>query len=71
MTGSTQAQRDYISDMLNRIGVEAAYQAGAITCDMAVNQGFGGGFRTPREAARHCHSKQVASQTISALRELQ
>lgn len=67
---STQPQRDYIASLLNRIGVEEAYEAGAITVDMAVDQGAGGGFRTPREVARHCHTKQTASQVIGALKEL-
>lgn len=67
---STQAQRDYITSLLSRIGVEAAYQAGALTYHQANDQGRRGGFRTPREVARHCNSKAIASQTISALKAL-
>ena len=67
---STQAQRDYITSLLERIGVEAAYRAQAITVDMALDQGARGGYRTPREVARHCRTKAVASKVITALKAL-
>ena len=67
---STQAQRDYITSLLNRIGVKEAFEAKAITLNMAINSGAEGGYRTPREVARHCHSKQTASQVITNLKAL-
>ena len=67
---STQAQRDYITSLLTKIGVETAYKAGALTIDQAIDQGQRGGFRTPREAARHCKSKMSASAAITKIKEL-
>ena len=67
---STQAQRDYITSLLERIGVEAAYKAKAITFDMALDQGVRVGYRTPREVARHCHTKATASKVITALKAI-
>lgn len=67
---STQAQRDYITSLLARVGVEQAYRAGALTIDQAIDQGARGGFRTGRDVARHCASKATASAVITALRGL-
>lgn len=70
-SNSTQAQRDYIASLIERNGgVEVCYKAKALTYDQAVNQGAGGGYRTPREAARHCNSKKTASETINRLKIL-
>lgn len=68
--GSTQAQRDYITSLVGRIGVPEALAAGAITTDMAINSGGQGGFRTARDVARHCSSKATASKVITALKEM-
>lgn len=67
---STQAQRDYITSLLNRIGVEAALKAGAITVDMAIDGSTGTEYRTPREVARHCNSKRTASDVIGKLKAM-
>lgn len=64
---STQKQRDFITSLCARIGVEAAYKAGALTFDQAIDQGAQGGFRSPREVAQHSKSKALASQTITKL----
>lgn len=64
---STQKQRDFITSLCERIGVEAAYKAGALTIDQAIDQGVKGGYRSPREVARHCSSKTAASAAITSL----
>ncbi|MCL2471313.1 MAG: hypothetical protein FWF25_06185 [Propionibacteriaceae bacterium] len=67
---TTQAQRDYITSLLQRIGVDKAFEAKAITVDMAIDQGASGGYRSPREVARHCNSKATASQVITNLKAI-
>lgn len=64
---ATQKQRDFITSLLNRIGVETAYKAGILTIDQAIDQGRKGGYRSPRDVARHTNKKQAASKTIDAL----
>ena len=64
---STQKQRDFITSLCEQITVEKAYEAGCLTIDQAFDAGFKGGYRTPREVARHCNSSKVASETIGKL----
>ena len=69
---TTQKQRDFITSLLNQIGVEKAYTAGAINHDQALDQSAvaGRAYRVPREVARHTHSVKLASETINALLKL-
>lgn len=67
---ATQKQRDFITSLVNQIGVEEAYRGGALTINQAIDQGVRGGFRTPREVARHSNTMRLASDTISKLLEL-
>lgn len=70
-TSSTQKQRDFITSLLNQIGVEQAFTAGAINHDQALDQGMSDSeWRTPREVARHTRSVKLASETINALLSL-
>lgn len=73
MRKSTQKQRNFITSLVARVGVEEAFKAGALTIDQAHNQGRDRDvkpFRSPREVAQHCNSIEAASKAITALKEL-